>query len=367
MPFTDSYTFYEATAERSPLQGGFSFTGGKATGPFYFVPETEDVDGFLASLHTAITIVLGSCKPNGEGGLERQLPVSCPIYPWLTADRISSITGLGRNVVGTFYDNDLYECDPIERSFAAYPLYQFNIEFLHQPYALISDGSIQTDSISWYDEFNDTQTKTVYREWLRYTDYTVTPQLEVAYAQHGQMAFRVNDESPPDRFTASGYPRIAVPQAQIQFNWLQVPFSYIDSATSYIVDNLGRINFSEWYNWPAGSLLYVGVTVNRRYPPPVPEKVVWTGSASYSTEKLCDLSFTFLYTSREPASAAPTPVNNNWIASGHNLVPWLGPQAEGAGFYYATRADVAPDTDESVWMPLHLSFPFELLFQDPDA
>lgn len=367
MPFSSTYTFYEAAGNRSPLQAGFSFTGGRAVCPYYFVPETDDLDSFLLSLHTSIILVLGSCKANGEGGLERLLPVACPLYPWLTAERISSLVGLGQHLVGTFYDNDIYECEPIERSFAAYPVYQFNIEFLHQPYKLISDGSIQIDTVSWYDEFNDLQSKDCYREWLRYTDYTVTPQLEVAYAQHGQMVFRVNDESPPDRYTASGFPKIAVPQSQIQFNWYQVPFSYIDSAESFIVKYLGRINFQSWLNWPAASLLYVGVTVNRRYPPPVPEKIIESGAASYSTEKLCDLSFTFLYTSRTVAATPPSPVNNNWIADGWNTLPWLGPQAEGNGFYYSTRSDVSPDTDESVWMPLHLSFPFELLFQDPDA
>ena len=113
-----------------------------------------------------------------------------------------------------------------------------------------------------------------------------------------------------------------------------------------------------------GSLLFTGLST-RPYTPPVPTLDLFEGV--YSAEKLCDVEFNFEYTNRSNGGATPTISNPNWIAAGHNLLPWLYDRK----FYYATATPFirppATDTDPSVWAPTYESFPFQLLFTDPDV
>ena len=56
-------------------------------------------------------------------------------------------------------------------------------------------------------------------------------------------------------------------------------------------------------------------------------------------------------------------VNANWVVGGHNLLPWLTTRK----YYYATTYDPASPATQAKWFPSYNSFPFELLFTDPDT
>jgi hypothetical protein len=51
------------------------------------------------------------------------------------------------------------------------------------------------------------------------------------------------------------------------------------------------------------------------------------------------------------------------VVAGHNLLPWLTTRM----FYYVSSEGVPDKTDDTKWRPTYNSFPFELLFTDPDA
>lgn len=152
-----------------------------------------------------------------------------------------------------------------------------------------------------------------------------------------------------------------VPTATVRFRWFQIPFAWLTSYNSALVQYVGHVNQHEWYGWGPAELLYLGSRVLRRYTPPVPARERWGGD-SYSTAKLCDVELIFEETVRESPRPVPTPSNPNYLAAGHNLEYWLHDRQP----YYIVpgrvrTADPKPET------PLYFSFPFQLFFTDPDS
>ncbi len=206
--------------------------------------------------------------------------------------------------------------------------------------------------MSWFDEDGDPTSEAPYAtEWYRFTDYEDFPQPEIITANQGQM-YMVTGAGPTDQTVFQGFPRITMPQSLIKFRWYQVPFSYIESLNSYIKKYIGYVNQNDFYGWPAGSLLYQGYNAPK-YTPPVPEIEPGYGGTTFSTAKLCDIEFTWLFTQREP-EYVPTLTNENWIPYGHNCQPWFSTRK----FYYVKS--------NAAGQAIFPSFPFELLFTDPD-
>jgi len=157
-----------------------------------------------------------------------------------------------------------------------------------------------------------------------------------------------------------------------------VPYRYVTSSNSYIAGGpnrnwRGRVNQNPWWNWPAGSLLYMGYEV-KKYSPPFndigtyPSYLPINGSLSnvgsiIGYERLCDIELTFLLTQRYMSGSLGASITNgNYVAAGHNLLMNL---ADGK-FYYATRPDLT-GTNSVQNPPAWFSFPAEVLFTDPDA
>ncbi len=195
------------------------------------------------------------------------------------------------------------------------------------------------------------------------------PAPETAFAQQGQLKFFTSGSSAPSGFTFSGFPRIVIPKATVTLTWFEVPFDYILSANSTLVEFVGRINQLDWFGWDAGTLLYVGSKVLRRYTPPFPDRTTSAGGgATFSTSKLMDIALTFEETVRETPSAPThgagntntTVANRSYVIAGHNLQPWFGSANTAKGFYYAGQVG-------DVKTPVFDSAPMQLLFTDPDV
>jgi len=106
--------------------------------------------------------------------------------------------------------------------------------------------------------------------------------------------------------------------------------------------------------------LFTGVSVLSKFTPPFPDFVKFAGVSVPSQQKLCNLEFTFIFKNYKPGSTY-TKENltdsNNDIVFGHNLLP----NAIDRKYYYAkTKGTV-------IGMPIYPSFPFQLMFRDPDA
>jgi hypothetical protein len=229
---------------------------------------------------------------------------------------------------------------------------------------------------TWYDTDGSSKTNTFAQEWNRFTDYEPHPQNDNITAQFGTLVFQTATNAVPgganagSSVIAPGMPRIFLPNQLVQFTWYQVPYRYISSAKSYIRTLMGRVNQNDWYDWKSGELLYLNYKPHR-YTPPVQKESLWIPGA-FSTEKWCNIEFTFLSTSRVgsnlptgdlPSKPTLQTANHNWVAAGHNLLPWFGNDTTGKkGFYYAVNPTDTAGNKSPTWP----SFPFELLFTDPD-
>lgn len=345
--------YYEAVDNLSPSRSGFSMEGGRAEVTYYVDP---------GNVEYALTDLLGTSGVSSSTGspLSRRLPKAHPKFPWLYASSVD-VQGCGHFDPSTAVTGGLVvagaelEVPPVSDLYWEYPKYMLKVTFTTRPYAVLSDTVITPYTISWVDPADGSSKNTnVYPEWYRYTDWPYEPSPEVAYAQHGQMKFKTSGAA-PDGNTFPGFPKVILPKATVRFCWYQVPYSYLIAANSTLVKYAGHVNQLTWYRWNPGELLYHGVRTIRRYTPPVPDRLTWSGTTSFSTAKLVDLEFIFEETVR-PIGSTPS-VSPAWkIAAGHNLEPWI----HDGKFYYVETTAASPQ-------PKFKSIPFELFFQNPDT
>ncbi len=185
-------------------------------------------------------------------------------------------------------------------------------------------------------------------------------------------------------------PKMFLPNSLVKFYWYQVPYRYILSKKSNLDKYKGRINqyhfypvvddpgepsndpsLADLYQFPAGSLQYLNYSYVP-YNPPVPQESPFLRQTANNTSKLVDIEFTFLQTDRGLLKGASlgTPPLQNFIAAGHNLLPCFLT----FGFSYATirrqngsTALTFADYGTIDGQPNWFSFPFEMLFSDPDV
>lgn len=315
--------------------------------------------------------ILGGCVANEKGGLNRTMPLAHPEYGWLfaSAARSKGLSFFAKRAANLGVTDTIAEAPPIS-NFAFYGLYEYTIGFTGRPYVLISDAQIETRD---YDPLYK-EDGTVYSafnvpvEWIRFTDYEIQPAAEFITAQQGQFSFSRVDTNAPDGSTVPGQLRMLIKKSTIKFRWYQVPLRFFESGNSFIDQAIGRVNQLDWYGWKAGTLLLLSASY-KRYTPPNPPVMAWwadgntTKKGSYvSNDKLVDIEFTFSHfdpRTLDTGELPPTLANPNHIPHGHNLLPWL--VGGNYNFYYAHGGT---PTGES---PLYKSFPFQLMFCDPDV
>lgn len=340
----------EYVKSQQPGSASFLIDGGKAI-LTYDVPTAE--------LDDAITEILGSCSARGDGSLSRTLPLAHPRFPWLFAEKILNIQGIG-SPTKTAAETELEA--PTFTHYADYPYYRFQVEFAPRPYAVLDDLSIGLVTSSYYDNDGNSVAYDYATEWDRFLDIDPQPSLQLITADFGQMKLTTGATS-GDQKPYPAKVSVRMPGAAIRLIWHQVPQSYMLSANSYLVNYQGYVNQTEFLGKPAGTLLLDKVT-SKRYTPPVPDVIPGSIGLSYSTEKLCDIEIILQYANREAEyDPSLSGSNGNFIAAGHNVLPHFLDRK----FYYARAVGASPDTDKTKWYPLHFSIPFQLLFTDPDT
>lgn len=338
----------ELTGSQSPGGAGFSRQGGRAS---------LVLKASASTITSVITTLLGSVERGSDGRLRRTVAAAHPQFPWMVAERISNIKGIGSY-------SQAAAIQPVEgvalTYFAQYSEYHLDVEFVHQPWSAKLDSAITMTDFTYYDDDGIGVSSRYANEWDRYTSYELIPSADLVTATHGSSKFRTTANTAPNGFTYPGAPRVYVGKAVLKLTWHFVPHSLVTDPASILVSYLGCVNQTAFFGYPAGSLLYTAVGV-RRYVPPVPYSVINGNSVAFSNEYNCDIEFVFEYTDRQIAGAY-APQQSNWLAAGHNLLPWFRTR----GFYYVTSTDgTSGDTDETKWAPLYLSAPFEHLFTDP--
>lgn len=339
-------------AVRLPSTVAISMKQSKATLSGFIDP------AIMASDEIINEVIGGTVAGGSDGKLQRSLPLGHPEYPYLFADDITR-DGIGEPTYAEAEPLD-FEA-PVIGHYATWSNYKHTINFSTRPYAVLKDESIEMQEITWYDDEGNATTDSYPTEWWRYTDYEELPASEYIRADRGQYVFsnQVGGGKPDATVKAPGEIKTPKNTSILKFYWYQVPYSYITSDNSYLKAGLNRINQLDWYGYAAGTLLFVGMD-QTRYTPPNPEYDTWFDTATFSTEKLVDITMTFVRFNPPELTADempdPMPTLGCDVVGGHNLLPYL---AGGTGkFYYGTNPD---------GRPLNRSYPFQLLFCNPDA
>jgi len=343
-----TYTYVERTPENgeSSTTGSFSFTSSSTTREYLTTINN------LSQLQDFIKDIVGDTNPNkGDGRLKRRLPHCDPEWPFLYAEQVTGVRGVGESSWSR--NPNVFEASAIG-DFNFYSARRFNVSFAPRPYAVIGDDSITVETKSFYDLDGSVATYKSTTEYSRFTTTETEDLYQAVTAKQGQMVFR---GGAPDGKPYMAQPRIPLPDYLVTITWYQVPARYLISANSNFRKYVGRVNQKAWNGYSAGELLFLGAKASRWYAPPIPEMfslTVANGPLVTSTAKLVDIKMNFLGTKRTPA-ANPTITNANYVASGHNSLPYW----QDKKFYYASSQDSE--------VPTFTSFPVDVLFTDPDA
>lgn len=378
--------YLEAIEDDARCNFKFDITGGSGRCPYITAPGTFDIQRIVQD-------ILGYTNPvnNSQAYLQRTIPRTHPKCPYLYAQRIDSIIGKGTGgatlaIAVPPVDRDM-GVNPITPMSVQYPRLEIVVDFASRPYPIIdNDNFTKTVTGKWFVKNGNPNTFTYSPEWVRWCDYDLTPTDNTIQGQQGSLSmWGVPGKTSGIPFQSP--PWMWLPDQILKVKWYQVPYRYIISSNSYIAGNSqrnwrGRINQNPWWNWPAGSLLYMGYSVTK-YTPPNNEVVSSSSYLPTSTDKnnqgtvknytrLCDIELTFLFTNRYRSGSLGADITNqNYVAAGHNLLPNLSDN----NFYYATRTPLVTTGPNAGQLgtasvqnpPAWYSFPVEALFTDPDT
>lgn len=329
--------YQERVGSIAKSSAGFGMEGGRASIE-YQMPWGE-VESFCRG-------VLGSVSVAGSS-LRRELPLAHPTFPWLFADRVSTIEGY------QYQTTDMAELTleaPAIEYYAKYNYARVVVEFAPRPYALFGDESIGEGTVEYYTDAGTSTSAPVSYEYWRYTTYKSKPSVEYLTAQHGQ--FRM-DTPTTEPVAFPGQVRLIKKSKALAITWHQVPQSVAEGPN--IFNGLGRINQTVWWGYEPGTLLLLGIETSDPVPPPFPPMVndPDLNTSVPATEKICNVTFNMLYCEPE-VGGGTAPTNPSHIAYGHNLFPWF----KDMSYYYAAVGTTSPVTG----YPAFLSYPFDLLF-----
>src|SRR5262245_36133601 len=308
-----------------------------------------------------------------DGGLQRIVPKADPQFPWMVADAIVNLQGLGRSVEVLGVPSDVLEVPLVSDSYGLWRDYDCKVRFAQRPYPVLPDSKINVNELIWYPEADPPGSTpppgvpfTYTTEFLRYTLLTRAPRDDWVVGTQGNFVFETGGPTGPlygNGKTAKGQTRQYLCNADVNVTWFGVPFRYIRSDNCYFDQFRGRVNQlvwdTPWYTWGLGELLYMGYSY-REYVPMVAvvELDPILGTVT-SLEKLCDVTFRFLETRRESDDTV-SPPDLNHIAGGHNLQPWFGDRK----FHFGYLIPTGGSTRE---VPSYFSAPVpHILFSDPD-
>lgn len=318
------------------------------------------------NLETILTEgVESATADNTTGKITRILPVAHPRWSWHFLRNVDNAAGVSFIEKVAADPGGYLEVPPLPY-YSDYQKYEIQATFEPRPYALISDDSIPQYTINYYTSTGASATKTAFREYYRYIEWTRQPAAEYITAEFGQYVWAGatgtgNHPANPDDNTGitKGQIRVLLPSSTWKIKWHMVPYQYVLSDNTYFDRYCGHVNQAAIFGFAAGEALVQAVNVLDVYSPPFPEFTTYTGYDSVSQDKLCDLEIVIHAVRRTP-TVAVTPTNASHIAGGHNCVIY----APNGKAYYAESGRTG---SRGSGTPIYPSFPLDLLFQNPDG
>lgn len=343
----------ETIARVSPSKASFT-TGGGAASVDYIIP--------VASLGEYIQNILGSVEKAGDGSLKRKLPAAHPYYDWLYATQISNIEGITPNGLA---DASNYQriVQTHFKDVAIYKYYKLTVNFEPRPYLIIDDAALaayREQKPHYYNIANDFTNYIDCKEWYRFVEISVEPGAELLTTAVNNFVFKTQSTNAPHEAPITnqngGGVGITISKPTVKLTWYFVPYEVVFSQN--IQDAQGKVNQYSFFNFPAGSLLFKGVEVNKYSPPyqAIAQSPLFTRPES---TRLCDITFTFqLFTPSPNDVSSDIPTRSGFrVAYGHNLIPFAGDLK----FYYAELESGYTGSGR----PIYPSYPMEKLFLLP--
>lgn len=375
MPLT--YSYFEREDDNSPSSANFTVRQQSASGTYITEPTS------LVDMTNRLIDILGYTSTRvGGAKMNRALPARHPQYQWLFAD---SFRPRGVGTASTVLTPSPGAGSSIIPQFPLYYTYNCEISFSQRDYNVWQDADIPVAATTGVDRAGNTYSYSFAAEWMRFCKFETRPLNNFISAQQGQMRFRTKglDAVDPNGVQYQDAPKMYMPDSSLKVRWYQVPYRYVTSENSYLRNFIGYINQVAWGDvigspfvangpptfgpYTPGQLLYHGCTPVSIYSNVVPDPglLAYNRSNSFARALLCDLELDFTFTARQAGNTSnvPTQSNANWIAAGHNLQAWLTTRQ----FYLTTTFNPASPSSTSSWVPTYYSFPFSLLFSDPDC
>jgi hypothetical protein len=351
--------FLEITPEESRSAATFTFSqrDGSATWPVV-IYGTDEAAGITSDdIQGAITAMMGyTTAVISDGRIDRHLPMAHPLFRTWTCGAISRGQGVGKFDLTAPDILASFDADP-PTQWAKYKYLIMEGEFKPRPYQIRPNSEVPVlgSPVGYYDTGGTLRTYTYAPEWERWTQIkTAQIDSDRITAEIGGYKYNTDQATPGNNTGFMGHPQMPLQTTTLFVHWYEVPYRFVTSANSYLTRWRGRINQNAWRGYPAGSLLYDGFTAND-YCSPFPSIDALGLDARLGVEFLCDVVLKFVHTTRKiTGSPNAAPSNGNYIAAGHNLLPYFPLQT----FLYAMS---------SSGVPSFLSFPLDLLFTDPDA
>ena len=340
----------ETTGRTSPSKASFSMGGGSASMDFV-IPRS--------GMGRLIQQILGSSEITAQGSLKRELPAAHPYYDWLYATRISNIEGLTLDGLAVA---DQYQriIQTHFKDLAIYENYKVTVEFEPRPYILIPDdilkASWEANVPNYYNIANDFTTFLDCAEYRRFVEISLEPSGEFLTTAVNSFIYKNGDAAPTwiNSTNGSGV-NVLICKPTLKLTWYFVPYLMVFSRN--IQNALGKVNQYPFYGYPAGSLLFKGVEINK-YSPPYQTLAQGPGTGPEMT-RMCDITFVFeLFAQSVNDIATEEPLNpstNFKKFYGHNLVIW----AQNMKYY---TAEISPER-RGAGRPIYASYRMEQLFR----
>lgn len=349
--------YFEITGTSAPGESGFSPDGGKST--MQFLVEDSRAGEFVLD-------VLGDteyeCGANGK--VQRRMPMAHPRWPFHYGSRVAWMRGLGKAPLEET-DAAWYDAPPPEW-FGRYKWFRALVEFTPRPFAVRSDDSVGSESVTYFDDEGSAYVTTVPKEWERFVQIEDGGgAVDVVTAQYGQAKLRAGGNPNLDR-QLQYMPSVRLPRNALILTWYGVPARYTLSPDSWIRKCLGHVNSSEFLGYPAG-WLRLDSYASKAYQPAIPGYELEAGG--YRVEMMCDIKLTMAVAPRN-AKARIVPTRGGMPIDGWNTAVNY---ADLGSYYVSTdvtpfgpdNKPTGPDSAEG-GVSMHMGREFRLLFRDPD-
>lgn len=286
--------FAECIDDTSLSDGNFGVDGGAASMTYLipFLGNMKVLDGFRE--------VLGYHVSQGQS-LRRKNPMRHPFYGWLSASRISSVTGVGyRGKMETGWG-----------VFTNWDFLRVTVQFTAKMYDELSDDQVAAGGAGG-GEFG----RYVEKRVRCFNDYLCSDRSDFIWADPKIEAtgLKINGQPQNGKAIKSG---IAMPvaKAQIQWKWRLVPPSYVmdsDGIPRKLLACAGKVNNAQFppggAGYPAGTLLCEDPLIEPS-PAAIPSDTLFGNQALHNA--YVDVTLNFLWI--DPPTDGAT--------RGHNLFP----------------------------------------------